>query len=79
VRLGFAKELAAQPDEESRKTMFDALVAKAYEQGKALNVASYLEIDAVIDPQETRAWLIRGLNSASGDCSDGGGQFVDTW
>jgi len=79
VRLGFAKELAAQPDEESRKTMFDALVAKAYEQGKALNVASYLEIDAVIDPQETRAWLIRGLNSASGGCSDGGGQFVDTW
>lgn len=79
VRLGFAKELAAQPDEESRKTMFDALVAKAYEQGKALNVASYLEIDAVIDPQETRAWLIRGLNSASGGRSDGDGQFVDTW
>jgi len=79
VRLGFAKELAAQPDEESRKKMFDAFVAKAYEQGKALNVASYLEIDAVIDPQETRAWLIRGLNSASIDRSDGGRQFVDTW
>lgn len=65
VRLGFAKELAAQPDEASRKNMFDAFVAKAYEQGKAINVASYLEIDAVIDPQETRAWLVRGLNSAS--------------
>lgn len=79
VRLGFAKELAAQPSEESRKTMFDALVGKAYQQGKALNVASYLEIDAVIDPQETRAWLIRGLTSTSGIRSGEGGKFVDTW
>ena len=79
VHLGFAKELAAQPDEESRKTMFDTLVAKAYEQGKALNVASYLEIDAVIDPQETRAWLVRGLNSTAGKHSGDHGKFIDTW
>lgn len=79
VRLGFAKELAAQPDEESRQKMFDTLVAKAYEQGKALNVASYLEIDAVIDPQETRAWLVRGLNSTSGNRSAEARKFVDTW
>ncbi|KAA8985461.1 carboxyl transferase domain-containing protein [Halospina sp. K52047b] len=81
VRLGFAKELAAQPDEASQKKMFDTLVAKAYEQGKALNVASYLEIDAVIDPQETRAWLLRGLNAAyvgrQGESGQSG--FVDTW
>ena len=81
VRLGFAKELAAQPDEESRKKMFDTLVAKAYEQGKAINVASYLEIDAVIDPQDTRAWLARGLNSASTGQSSGNKErnFIDTW
>ena len=79
VRLGFAKELAAQPDEESRQKMFETLVAKAYEQGKALNVASYLEIDAVIDPQETRAWLVRGLNSTSGNRSVEARKFVDTW
>ncbi|MGM0766749.1 MAG: carboxyl transferase domain-containing protein [Pseudomonadota bacterium] len=66
VRLGFAKELAAQPDDAARQKMFDAFVAKAYEQGKAINVASHLEIDAVIDPQETRAWLVRGLNATSG-------------
>jgi len=64
VRLGFAKELAAQPDDAAREKMFDYLVAKAYEQGKAINVASYLEIDAVIDPKETRAWLVRGLLAA---------------
>ncbi|MFB2703452.1 MULTISPECIES: carboxyl transferase domain-containing protein [Marinobacter] len=64
VRLGFAKELAAQPDDAARKKMFDGLVAKAYEQGKAINVASYLEIDAVIDPKDTRAWLARGILAA---------------
>ena len=37
------------------------MVDKAYRNGKALNMASYLEIDAVIDPAETRAWLLRGL------------------
>jgi acetyl-CoA carboxylase carboxyltransferase component len=44
--------------------MDDGLVAKAYEQGKAINVASYLEIDAVIDPKDTRAWLARGILAA---------------
>ena len=44
--------------------MFQHLVGIAYERGKALNMASYLELDAVIDPAETRAWLIRGLASA---------------
>lgn len=80
VRLGFAKELAAQPDEAARQQMFDTLVARAYEQGRALNVASYLEIDAVIDPQDTRSWLLRGL-TASGHSGGGSGNagFVDTW
>ncbi len=64
VRLGFAKELAAQPDASAQQALFDTLVAKAYANGKGLNMASYLEIDAVIDPAETRAWLRRGLQAA---------------
>ena len=81
VRLGFAKELAAQPDDASRKVLFDKLVAKAYENGKGLNMASYLEIDAVIDPLETRAWLLRGLNAAPKAPAREGKKrpFVDTW
>jgi acetyl-CoA carboxylase carboxyltransferase component len=81
VRLGFAKELSAQPDEAARQALFDKLVAKAYESGKALNMASYLEIDAVIDPADTRAWLLRGLNAASGatPADAGGRSFIDTW
>ena len=81
VRLGFAKELAAQPDAVAQKALFDKLVAKAYEQGKGLNMASYLEIDAVIDPAETRAWLLRGLNATPPAAPRQGKKrpFVDTW
>ena len=81
VRLGFAKELAAQPDAVAQKALFDKLVAKAYEQGKGLNMASYLEIDAVIDPAETRAWLLRGLNATPPTAPRQGKKrpFVDTW
>ena len=60
---GDMRVLAAQTDAVAQKALFDKLVAKAYEQGKGLNMASYLEIDAVIDPAETRAWLLRGLNA----------------
>ena len=81
VRLGFAKELAAQRDAVAQKALFDKLVAKAYEQGKGLNMASYLEIDAVIDPAETRAWLLRGLNATPPAAPRQGKKrpFVDTW
>ena len=81
VRLGFAKELAAQSDASAQKALFDKLVAKAYEQGKGLNMASYLEIDAVIDPAATRAWLLRGLNATPPAAPRQGKKrpFVDTW
>lgn len=81
VRLGFAKELAAQPDETTRQALFDKLVAKAYDNGKALNMASYLEIDAVIDPADSRAWLLRGLNAAPRSPRRDGKKrpFIDTW
>ncbi len=80
VRLGFAKELAAQADEPARQALFDKLVAKAYQQGKALNMASFLEIDAVIDPQETRSWLLRGLNATPAPAPrTGKKRAVDTW
>lgn len=81
VRLGFAKELAAQPDEAARQALFDKLVTKAYDNGKALNMASYLEIDAVIDPADSRAWLLRGLNAAPRPPRRDGKKrpFIDTW
>lgn len=64
VRLGYKKELEAVSDPAEREALFDELVARSYEVGKATEAATQLEIDAVIDPAETRAVLLRALDSA---------------
>jgi acetyl-CoA carboxylase carboxyltransferase component len=64
VRLGFAKELAAVSDLNEREARFKKLVDQEYERGKAINMAATLEIDAVIDPAETRLWLAKAMASA---------------
>lgn len=63
VRLGYRKELDAEATEEARQGLYERLVAEAYERGKAVSMAASLEIDAVIDPAETRAWILHGLDS----------------
>ncbi|MDA3894634.1 MAG: ATP-grasp domain-containing protein [Desulfobacteraceae bacterium] len=63
VRLGFKKELDAEDDPKKKKALFDSLVTMAYDHGKAINMASFLEIDDVIDPKETRRWIMRGKQS----------------
>ncbi|OBG37539.1 carbamoyl-phosphate-synthetase [Mycobacterium alsense] len=59
VRLGFSKELAAVADPAERDKLFDKLVAAAYEHGKALRAATTFELDDVIDPADSRAWISR--------------------
>jgi acetyl-CoA carboxylase carboxyltransferase component len=78
VRLGYRKELEAVPEGEAREALYQELVARAYEKGTAVNMASTLEIDAVIDPADTRAWLAAGLASAKAE-PGGGRRFVDAW
>ncbi len=79
VRLGFRRELEAVANETERKALYDRLVAEMYEKGKAINVASVLEIDAVIDPVETRHWIIRGLDSVPAATAAPRRNFVDSW
>ncbi len=57
VRLGFRKELEAIEDVAERDALFKKMVEGLYQKGKALNVASYNEIDAVIDPADSRVWI----------------------
>ncbi|MGM9483356.1 carboxyl transferase domain-containing protein [Roseateles sp. NT4] len=78
VRLGFRKELEALPAGPEREALFQRLVAQQYSNGEAMNLAATLEIDAVIDPAETRSWLARGLASAIIRPLDSH-RFVDTW
>ena len=63
VKLGFSKELAAQEDPHARQQLFEKLVAKQYANGQATEVASVLEIDAVIDPASTRTAILQTLFS----------------
>ncbi|CAN7508230.1 carboxyl transferase domain-containing protein [Acidovorax sp. LjRoot117] len=77
VRLGFRKELEALPEGPERDALFSKLLARSYANGEALHMAATLEIDAVIDPADTRAWLARGL--ASAQVGPLGHRFVDTW
>lgn len=64
VRLGYRKELEAVPEGSQRDALNQRLVDEQYAQGQAVNLAATLEIDAVIDPAETRHWLASGLASA---------------
>ncbi len=66
VKLGFKKELQAMAHPAQRQAWFEAKVAELYEQGQALSIASVLEIDAVIDPAQTRHWVVSGLAAAAG-------------
>lgn len=77
VRLGFRKELEALPEGEARDALFQKLLDKAYAHGEAMHMAATLEIDAVIDPADTRAWLVRGL--AGSQVREAAGGFIDTW
>jgi predicted outer membrane repeat protein len=80
VRAGYRKELEAIEDPEKREALFEELVARSYERGKAINAAAHLEIDAVIDPAHTRRWIIQGLRSAPPERDRQGGHgFVDPW
>jgi acetyl-CoA carboxylase carboxyltransferase component len=77
VRLGYRRELAAAEDPDA---LFDELVARAYERGRALSAATVYEIDDVIDPAETRRWIGTALRSASGSAPSAERRVpLDTW
>ncbi|MCB2186545.1 MAG: biotin carboxylase [Deltaproteobacteria bacterium] len=81
VTLGFRKELAALEDEAEKQALFDRLVGVMYQKGKATEAAAFLELDAVIDPADTRAAILQTLDSAGQTPRRAAGRrkFIDTW
>jgi len=80
VKHGFKKELEAIKDPAERESTYKFFVEQAYAMGKGMNMASYMEIDAVIDPGETRRWIMRGLKSIQGKSQGSSGRsFIDPW
>jgi acetyl-CoA carboxylase carboxyltransferase component len=77
VRLGYKRELEAQPEGPQRQALFENLLERQYDNGSALQMATTLEIDAVIDPATTRHWLVQGLKSAP--VQTAAHTAIDTW
>ncbi|MEP7302333.1 MAG: carboxyl transferase domain-containing protein, partial [Caldimonas sp.] len=77
VELGFRKELEAVSPGHEREALRERLVAAQYAKGRAINLAATLEIDTVIDPADTRAWLASVLAAARP--AEPGGRFIDPW
>jgi acetyl-CoA carboxylase carboxyltransferase component len=78
VHLGFRKELEVVPEGPERQALFDQLLARQYDNGSAQQMATTLEIDAVIDPADTRQWLLKGLEGAV-VATHGTVRAIDAW
>ncbi|WP_047309662.1 acetyl-CoA carboxylase family protein [Rhodopseudomonas palustris] len=81
VRLGFRKEMEAIADPAEREVYYKNKVAELYANGKAVSIASVFEIDNVIDPAETRRWVMAGLRSVPTppERSERKRPCIDTW
>ncbi len=81
VKLGYRKQLAELEDPDERKALYDKLVAEMYEKGKAISMASYFEFDDVIDPAESRRWIMNALTSVPAPEPRKGKKrpCIDTW
>ena len=80
VKLGFRKELEAIDDPDERRKTYEAMVERMYEHGKDVNMASHFEIDEVIDPVESRQWILTALRSVPpAPPRTHKKRWVDTW
>jgi acetyl-CoA carboxylase carboxyltransferase component len=79
VNLGFKKELDAEDDEEKRRALFESLVDELYAKGSAVETASFVDIDAVIDPSTTRDRIVGALQTARDKTPRVNRPFVDVW
>lgn len=77
VKLSARRELMAIEDPEERKAAYDKRVADGYENARAINSGARY----VIDPADTRAWVVRGLKSLPPKAPREGKRrpYVDTW
>jgi acetyl-CoA carboxylase carboxyltransferase component len=81
VRLGFKRELDSTTSADERQQLEEKLIADAYRRGSALNMASHVEIDDVIDPADTRFRLLSTLNMCPTPVVRTGKKrpMIDTW
>lgn len=81
VKLAHAAELAAIADPAERQAFFERKVSEMLTTGRALAVATHNEIDAVIDPADSRRWIASAI-AAHRPRAPGAAKtvpFVDPW
>ena len=81
VKLGYRKELAAIEDPEERKKEFEDRVARAYESAKAVNAVPGGGLDDVIDPADTRSWIVESMKRVPTPAprTEKKYPYIDTW
>ncbi|NOX52467.1 MAG: carbamoyl-phosphate synthase large subunit, partial [Gammaproteobacteria bacterium] len=81
VKLGYRKELQAIEDPQERTRTYEEMVANMYQRGKAVNMASHFELDDVIDPADSRKWIVSGLRCVPAPLARKGKKRpnIDTW
>jgi acetyl-CoA carboxylase carboxyltransferase component/biotin carboxyl carrier protein len=81
VKLGYRGELAAISDAGERRALYQQMVDRMYQHGKAVNTASLFELDDVIDPADSRRWISRALASVPPPAPRTGKKrpCIDTW
>ncbi|HLW71814.1 MAG TPA: carboxyl transferase domain-containing protein [Candidatus Binataceae bacterium] len=81
VKLAYRNDLAAVEEPEKRKVLYEQMVQRMYDHGKAVSVASTFELDDVIDPADSRRWIMAGLRSSPPPPPRTGKKrpCIDTW
>ncbi|MEE8353367.1 MAG: carboxyl transferase domain-containing protein [Dehalococcoidales bacterium] len=81
VKLSSRRELAAIEDPEERKASYDSQVARLYEAARGVNAVVAYGIEDVIDPADTREWILRGLKSMppTPPRTEKKRPYIDTW
>jgi acetyl-CoA carboxylase carboxyltransferase component len=79
VRLGFRRELEAIEDPDERSERERQMIELAYANARGLNVASFAEIDDVIDPAHTRARILAALDLQPPRAADRRVPYVTPW
>lgn len=81
VMLGYRDGLASIENLEERLKKYKSMGEDSYERDRAVNAAMNFGIDDVIDPADTRSWIIRGLKSLppKSPRTEKKRPYIDTW
>lgn len=81
VKLGYRNDLAAMEDPAERLRVYQEKVDEQYEQARAVNAAVGGGLDDVIDPAETRRWIVNSMKRLPPTPVREGKKYpyVDTW